>query len=65
MAAHSVTAHLNRWAATVAALLRPGGSRVYLVEFHPVLTALGLSPLSRPRMHPVDLRPAGHPLIRR
>lgn len=33
---------LDRWAETVAALLRPGG-RLYLVEFHPLLHALGLS----------------------
>lgn len=30
---------LDRWAATVAALLRPGGL-LYLVEFHPLLQAL-------------------------
>jgi SAM-dependent methyltransferase len=36
---------LNRWAATVAKLLRPGG-RVYVVEFHPLLTSLGLVPRS-------------------
>ena len=34
---------LDRWADVVARLLRPG-SRVYLVEFHPVLNALGLVP---------------------
>jgi SAM-dependent methyltransferase len=45
---------LNRWAATVAALLRPGG-RVYVVEFHPVLTALGLVPDS-PDDHELRLR---------
>ncbi len=36
---------LDRWAATVARLLRPGGL-VYVVEFHPVLQALGLVPES-------------------
>lgn len=36
---------LDRWARTVAGLLRPGGL-VYVVEFHPVLTALGLVPRS-------------------
>ncbi|GAA4602430.1 SAM-dependent methyltransferase [Actinoplanes octamycinicus] len=34
---------LQRWADTVAALLRPGGT-VYIVEFHPVLRSLGLVP---------------------
>ncbi|MEO3747955.1 class I SAM-dependent methyltransferase [Plantactinospora sp. B5E13] len=34
---------LERWARVVAGLLRPGG-RVYVVEFHPVLTSLGLVP---------------------
>ncbi|SDN14875.1 class I SAM-dependent methyltransferase [Streptomyces wuyuanensis] len=34
---------LDRWAATVAGLLRPGG-RLYLVEFHPLLNALGPKP---------------------
>ncbi|GAA3491640.1 class I SAM-dependent methyltransferase [Streptomyces cremeus] len=34
---------LDRWAHTVAALLRPGG-RLYLAEFHPVLSSLGPSP---------------------
>ncbi|MFI5493893.1 class I SAM-dependent methyltransferase [Actinoplanes sp. NPDC051859] len=34
---------LQRWAATCAGLLRPGG-RLYLVEFHPALVALGLMP---------------------
>jgi SAM-dependent methyltransferase len=34
---------LDRWAETVAALLKPGGV-VYLVEFHPVLRSLGLVP---------------------
>lgn len=34
---------LNHWARVVHQLLRPGG-RVYLVEFHPVLTSLGLVP---------------------
>ncbi|WIM98972.1 class I SAM-dependent methyltransferase [Actinoplanes oblitus] len=34
---------LDRWARTVAALLKPGG-RVYVVEFHPVLRSLGLVP---------------------
>lgn len=36
---------LHRWARVVADLLRPGGL-VYLVEFHPVLNALGLVPRS-------------------
>src|SRR5262249_28689258 len=34
---------LDRWARVVAELLRPGG-QVYVVEFHPVLTALGMVP---------------------
>ncbi|MFJ6698168.1 class I SAM-dependent methyltransferase [Streptomyces sp. NPDC091272] len=34
---------LDRWAHTVAALLRPGG-RLYLAEFHPLLNSLGPSP---------------------
>jgi SAM-dependent methyltransferase len=34
---------LARWAAVVARLLKPGGF-VYVVEFHPVLAALGLVP---------------------
>ncbi|MBF6064737.1 methyltransferase domain-containing protein [Nocardia terpenica] len=34
---------LPRWAAVLATLLRPGG-RVYIVEFHPLLTALGPKP---------------------
>jgi SAM-dependent methyltransferase len=34
---------LDRWAQTVARLLRPGG-RLYLVEFHPLLNSLGASP---------------------
>jgi SAM-dependent methyltransferase len=34
---------LHRWADVLVRLLRPGG-RVYVVEFHPVLTALGLVP---------------------
>ncbi|MFF2023147.1 class I SAM-dependent methyltransferase [Streptomyces sp. NPDC058171] len=34
---------LDRWARTVAALLRPGG-QLYLVEFHPLLNALGPKP---------------------
>lgn len=34
---------LDRWAATVAGLLRPGGI-AYVVEFHPLLTALGVVP---------------------
>ncbi len=34
---------LDRWADTVAALLRPGGL-LYVVEFHPVLQSLGLVP---------------------
>ncbi len=34
---------LKRWATVLAQLLRPAG-RVYLVEFHPVLTALGVGP---------------------
>ena len=36
---------LDRWADVLAGLLRPGG-RAYVVEFHPVLTALGLVPRS-------------------
>lgn len=36
---------LDRWAATVAALLRPGGI-VSVVEFHPLLVSLGLVPAS-------------------
>ena len=36
---------LDRWADVVARLLRPGG-RAYVVEFHPVLYALGLVPRS-------------------
>ncbi|WP_327666528.1 class I SAM-dependent methyltransferase [Streptomyces sp. NBC_00485] len=34
---------LDRWAAVVAQLLRPGG-RLYLVEFHPLLNSLGPKP---------------------
>ncbi|GGZ34766.1 methyltransferase [Streptomyces inusitatus] len=34
---------LPRWAETVSGLLRPGG-RLYIVEFHPLLQALGLTP---------------------
>ncbi len=34
---------MNRWAALVAELLRPGG-HLYLVEFHPMLNALGPEP---------------------
>ncbi|MFJ6636146.1 class I SAM-dependent methyltransferase [Streptomyces sp. NPDC091376] len=34
---------LERWAATVVRLLRPGG-RLYLVEFHPLLNSLGPKP---------------------
>ncbi|WP_344632539.1 class I SAM-dependent methyltransferase [Streptomyces glaucosporus] len=34
---------LHRWARTVAGLLRPGG-RLYVVEFHPLLVALGPTP---------------------
>ncbi|MFE6779265.1 class I SAM-dependent methyltransferase [Streptomyces sp. NPDC057702] len=34
---------LDRWARTVAALLRPGGF-LYLVEFHPLLQSLGAVP---------------------
>jgi SAM-dependent methyltransferase len=34
---------LDRWADVVAQLLRPGGL-VYVVEFHPLLTSLGLVP---------------------
>ena len=34
---------LPRWASTVATLLRPGGF-LYLVEFHPLLNALGPKP---------------------
>ncbi|MGX2998720.1 class I SAM-dependent methyltransferase [Streptomyces sp. JNUCC 64] len=34
---------LDRWARTVARLLRPGG-RFYVVEFHPLLNALGPKP---------------------
>ncbi|RZS36924.1 methyltransferase family protein [Herbihabitans rhizosphaerae] len=34
---------LPRWAGVVAGLLRPGG-RVYVVEFHPLLNALGVVP---------------------
>ncbi|MER0443409.1 class I SAM-dependent methyltransferase [Streptomyces sp. Edi4] len=34
---------LAPWASTIAALLRPGG-RLYLAEFHPLLTSLGPSP---------------------
>jgi SAM-dependent methyltransferase len=35
---------LDRWAATVRDLLKPGGS-LYLVEFHPMLYALGVVPI--------------------
>lgn len=38
---------LRRWAEVVSRLLRPGG-RVYVVEFHPVLTSLGLVPADPP-----------------
>jgi SAM-dependent methyltransferase len=34
---------LDRWARTIARLLRPGG-RLYVVEFHPLLNSLGLTP---------------------
>lgn len=34
---------LDRWAAVVARLLRPGG-RLYIVEFHPLLNSLGPKP---------------------
>lgn len=34
---------LDRWASEVAGLLRPGGL-LYLVEFHPLLASLSLSP---------------------
>ncbi|MEV6597701.1 class I SAM-dependent methyltransferase [Actinoplanes sp. NPDC051346] len=34
---------LERWAAVLAELLRPGG-RAYIVEFHPALVSLGLVP---------------------
>ncbi|WP_406404080.1 class I SAM-dependent methyltransferase [Streptomyces uncialis] len=34
---------LDRWAGTIARLLRPGG-RLYVVEFHPLLNALGPKP---------------------
>jgi len=34
---------LERWAGVVAGLLRPGG-RLYVVEFHPLLNALGPTP---------------------
>ncbi|KAF4407532.1 MULTISPECIES: class I SAM-dependent methyltransferase [Streptomyces] len=34
---------LERWAAVVSRLLRPGG-RLYVVEFHPLLNALGPKP---------------------
>lgn len=34
---------LTRWARVVAGLLRPGGT-LYVVEFHPVLNALGAAP---------------------
>ncbi|GAB3969660.1 class I SAM-dependent methyltransferase [Plantactinospora veratri] len=34
---------LDRWARVVSELLRPGGT-VYVVEFHPLLAALGLVP---------------------
>ncbi|QLH21567.1 bifunctional 2-polyprenyl-6-hydroxyphenol methylase/3-demethylubiquinol 3-O-methyltransferase UbiG [Streptomyces sp. Rer75] len=34
---------LDRWAGTVAELLRPGG-HVYIAEFHPLLNALGPKP---------------------
>jgi SAM-dependent methyltransferase len=36
---------LDRWAAVIAGLLRPGGI-AYIVEFHPVLTSIGLVPSS-------------------
>jgi SAM-dependent methyltransferase len=36
---------LSPWAAQIAGLLRPGGV-AYIVEFHPVLSALGLVPRS-------------------
>ena len=35
---------LDRWARVVAELLRPGG-QLYVVEFHPLLAALGLEPI--------------------
>ncbi|MGW4975785.1 class I SAM-dependent methyltransferase [Streptomyces mirabilis] len=34
---------LDRWAAVIAQLLRPGG-RLYIAEFHPLLNALGPKP---------------------
>ncbi|MFC5722902.1 class I SAM-dependent methyltransferase [Streptomyces gamaensis] len=44
---------LPRWAEVVGALLRPGG-RLYVVEFHPLLNALG--PVARPGEEELLLR---------
>ncbi|MCK7622791.1 class I SAM-dependent methyltransferase [Streptomyces sp. RS10V-4] len=46
---------LAAWARTVAALLRPGGT-FYLVEFHPLLNALGPTPPADPDAPPLLLR---------
>ncbi|MFJ9616818.1 class I SAM-dependent methyltransferase [Streptomyces noursei] len=46
---------LAAWAETVAALLRPGGT-FYLVEFHPLLNALGPTPPTDPDTPPLLLR---------
>ncbi|MGW5120430.1 class I SAM-dependent methyltransferase [Streptomyces noursei] len=46
---------LAAWAGTVAELLRPGGT-FYLVEFHPLLNALGATPPADPAAPPLLLR---------
>ncbi|MFE6688522.1 class I SAM-dependent methyltransferase [Streptomyces sp. NPDC057743] len=46
---------LTAWATTVAELLRPGGT-FYLVEFHPLLNALGPTPPADPDTPPLLLR---------
>ncbi|MFE3652987.1 class I SAM-dependent methyltransferase [Streptomyces sp. NPDC059152] len=46
---------LTAWAGTVAELLRPGGT-FYLVEFHPLLNALGATPPADPGTPPLLLR---------
>ncbi|GAA2646121.1 class I SAM-dependent methyltransferase [Streptomyces lunalinharesii] len=46
---------LAAWARTVAELLRPGGT-FYLVEFHPLLNALGATPPADPTAPPLLLR---------
>ncbi|MFI6770435.1 class I SAM-dependent methyltransferase [Streptomyces sp. NPDC050355] len=46
---------LTAWARIVSALLRPGGT-LYLVEFHPLLDALGPAPSPDPQRQQLTLR---------